>query len=408
MARNATGPRQAATRRTFIYQGTDHRGLPVRGEISDQSAALVRARLRRQGIRPGKVVRKRGGGKRKVRPADVALFTRQLATLVKAGVPLVQAFGIVADGLDNPAMAGVVLDLQARIEGGDDVAGALRHHPRLFDALFCNLVAAGEASGTLDAMLERIACYKEKNEALKRKLKKAAKYPLAVIAIATIVVTLLLLKVVPVFQGLFQSFGADLPAFTRLVIGLSEGLAHHLPAIVAWVAAAIAGLLKAHRHSPAFRDGLERLLLRLPVIGPIVRMAAIARFTRTLATTFAAGVPLIEALHACIGGAGNVVYREALSGIRDGVATGQQLQSAMRSSGVFPAMALQMTAIGEESGTLAEMLEKVASHYEDQVDNLVEGLTSLLEPVIMAVLGVLIGALIIAMYLPIFQLGNAV
>ena len=397
---------------TFVYEGIDRKGSRVKGEVSGKGPALVRAELRKQGIQAKKVVKKREmslfGGKKKIKPIDIALFTRQMATMMKAGVPLVQAFEIVADGLDNPSMRDVVMKLKVDVEGGNNFAGALRQHPRLFDDLYCSLIESGEASGSLETMLDRVALYKEKTEALKAKIKKAVKYPIAVIVVAVIVTGILLVKVVPTFQELFEGFGAELPAFTQFVIGLSEGLQANFLLILFITAGLIFGFVEGRKHSKAFHDAVDRLLLRLPIIGPITHKATVARFARTLSTTFAAGVPLIEALDACAGATGNVVYRKAVLQVKDDVATGQQLQFAMRSTGVFPAMALQMTAIGEESGSLDAMLAKVATYYEDEVDNMVDGLTSMLEPLIMAVLGVLIGGLIIAMYLPIFQLGQVV
>ena len=407
MAKTATVQKPA----TFTYEGIDRKGSKVKGEITGKGPALVRAELRKQGIQARKVVKKREmslGGKKKIKPMDIALFTRQMATMMKAGVPLVQAFEIVSDGLENPSMRDVVLKLKTDVESGNNFAGALRQHPRLFDDLYCSLIESGEASGSLETMLDRVALYKEKTEALKQKIKKAVKYPIAVICVAVIVTGILLVKVVPTFQDLFKSFGAELPAFTQFVINLSEALqSHFIMVLLALVIAAIS-FSEARKRSPAFKDFIDRVLLRLPIIGPITHKATVARFARTLSTTFAAGVPLIEALDACAGATGNVVYRKAVLQVKEDVSTGQQLQFAMRSTGVFPAMALQMTAIGEESGALDAMLAKVATYYEDEVDNLVDGLTSMLEPLIMAVLGVLIGGLIIAMYLPIFQLGNVV
>lgn len=407
MAKTAAQQKSA----TFVYEGIDRKGSRIKGEVSGSGPALVRAELRRQGIQAKKVVKKREiniGGKKKIKPGDIALFTRQMATMMKAGVPLVQSFDIVADGLDNPSMKEVVFKLKSDVEGGNNFGGALRQHPRLFDDLFCSLVESGEASGSLETMLDRVALYKEKSEALKQKVKKAVKYPIAVIIVAVIVTAILLLKVVPVFQNLFQGFGAQLPAFTRFVIGISEGLQHNFLIILFSAAAIGIGFGEGRKRSQGFRNGLDRVMLRLPIIGVITNKATVARFARTLSTTFAAGVPLIEALDACAGATGNVVYRNAVLKVKEDVSTGQQLQFAMRSTGVFPPMALQMTAIGEESGALDAMLGKVATYYEDEVDNLVDGLTSMLEPLIMAVLGVLIGGLIIAMYLPIFQLGNVV
>ncbi len=407
MAKTATVQKPA----TFTYEGIDRKGSRVKGEITGKGPALVRAELRKQGIQAKKVVKKREmslGGKKKIKPMDIALFTRQMATMMKAGVPLVQAFEIVSDGLENPSMRDVVLKLKTDVESGNNFAGALRQHPRLFDDLYCSLIESGEASGSLETMLDRVALYKEKTEALKQKIKKAVKYPIAVVCVAVIVTGILLVKVVPTFQELFQGFGAELPAFTQFVIDLSEGLQSNFLMVLLVGAALVIGFTEARKRSQGFRDAVDRLLLRIPVVGPITHKATVARFARTLSTTFAAGVPLIEALDACAGATGNVVYRKAVLQVKEDVATGQQLQFAMRSTGVFPAMALQMTAIGEESGALDAMLAKVATYYEDEVDNLVDGLTSMLEPLIMAILGVLIGGLIIAMYLPIFQLGAVV
>ncbi|HIK73357.1 MAG TPA: type II secretion system F family protein [Alcanivorax sp.] len=407
MAKTATAQKPA----TFTYEGIDRKGSRVKGEITGKGPALVRAELRKQGIQAKKVVKKREmslGGKKKIKPMDIALFTRQMATMMKAGVPLVQAFEIVSDGLENPSMREVVLKLKADVESGNNFAGALRQHPRLFDDLYCSLIESGEASGSLETMLDRVALYKEKTEALKQKIKKAVKYPIAVICVAVVVTGILLVKVVPTFQELFQGFGAELPAFTQFVIGISEGLQSNFLAILFFIAVVIIGFSEARKRSQGFKDTVDRGLLKLPIIGPITHKATVARFSRTLSTTFAAGVPLIEALDACAGATGNVVYRKAVLQVKEDVATGQQLQFAMRSTGVFPAMALQMTAIGEESGALDAMLAKVATYYEDEVDNMVDGLTSMLEPMIMAILGVLIGGLIIAMYLPIFQLGAVV
>jgi type IV pilus assembly protein PilC len=407
MAKTATAQKPA----TFTYEGIDRKGSKVKGEITGKGAALVRAELRKQGIQAKKVVKKREinlGGKKKIKPMDISLFTRQMATMMKAGVPLVQAFEIVSDGLENASMREVILKLKADVESGNNFAGALRQHPRLFDDLYCSLIESGEASGSLETMLDRVALYKEKTEALKQKIKKAIKYPIAVVCVAVIVTGILLVKVVPTFQELFQGFGAELPVFTQFVIDLSEALQANFLIVLFISAAIIIGFIEARRRSQAFHDAVDRALLRIPVVGPITHKATVARFARTLSTTFSAGVPLIEALDACAGATGNVVYRKAVLQVKEDVATGQQLQFAMRSTGAFPAMALQMTAIGEESGSLDAMLAKVATYYEDEVDNLVDGLTSMLEPLIMSVLGVLIGGLIIAMYLPIFQLGAVV
>lgn len=403
-----TAPERNAT---FVYEGTDRQGKKVKGETSGKGPALVRAELRKKGINAKKVIKKREiqlGGKKKIKPLDITIFTRQMATMMKAGVPLVQAFEIVADGLDNPTMKDLVMKIKADVEGGNNFAGALGKHPHQFDDLYCSLIDAGEQSGALETMLDRVAIYKEKSEALKQKIKKAMKYPATVVAAAIIVTAILLLKVVPVFQGLFEDFGAELPAFTQFVIGISEGLQDNFLVVLVGIIVVAIGFVEARKRSKAFRDMLDRLVLKLPIVGDLAFKSTIARYARTLSTTFAAGVPLIDALDACAGATGNVVYRNAVLKVKEDVATGQQLQFAMRSTGVFPAMALQMTAIGEESGALDAMLEKVATYYEDEVDNAVDGLTSMMEPLIMAVLGVLIGGLIIAMYLPIFQMGQVV
>ncbi|MZR62445.1 type II secretion system F family protein [Alcanivorax sp. DP30] len=396
---------------TFLYEGVDRRGARVKGEASGKAPSFVRAELRKQGINAKKVVRKREiniGGKKKIKSIDITIFTRQLATMMKAGVPLVQAFEIVADGLDNPSMKELVLRLKVDVEAGSNFAGALEKHPDQFDDLYCSLIDAGEQSGALETMLDRVAIYKEKSEALKQKIKKAMKYPMFVVGAAAIVTSILLLKVVPVFEELFAGFGAELPAFTQFVIGLSRGLQAHFLLIIVIFVMFVVGFSQLKKRSQAFADAIDRLLLRLPIVGDLTLKSTIARYARTLSTTFSAGVPLIEALDTCAGATGNAVYRKAVLQVKEDVSTGQQLQFAMRATGVFPAMALQMTAIGEESGALDAMLEKVAIYYEEEVDNAVDGLTSMMEPMIMAVLGVVIGGLIIAMYMPIFQMGNVV
>lgn len=400
------------SKQTFLWQGTDRRGNKSRGEIEGFSLALVKAQLRKQGINPTKVKKKPkplfGGGKKKITPLDIAFFTRQLATMIKSGVPLVQAFEIVADGLDHIAFKELVLTIRNDIAGGDSFAGAIRKHPLYFDDLYCSLIASGEDSGSLETMLDRVATYKEKTEALKSKLKKAMKYPIAVVTVAVIVTGILLVKVVPQFQEIFTSFGAQLPAFTLFVIGLSEIVQAYWFIVLAVIFALVAGFNRLMKTSESFRHNFERLTLKLPVAGPIIQQSALARYARTLSTTFAAGVPLISALESVADATGNIVYKEAVLKVRDDVSTGQQLQFSMRATGVFPAMAVQMVAIGEEAGSLDEMLDKVATYYEDEVDTQVDSLTSLMEPIIMSVLGVLVGGLVMAMYLPIFQLGNVV
>lgn len=398
---------------TFVYEGSDRRGQKVKGEISGKNLALAKAQLRKQGINAQKVYKKRanllaGLSKKKVTAMDIAIFSRQMATMMKAGVPLVQSFEIVADGLDNPTMKDVVMGIKVDVEGGNSLASALRKYPDYFDELFCSLVHSGEQSGSLETMLDRVAIYKEKSEALKMKINKAMKYPLTVVVVALIVTVILLLKVVPVFQDLFKGFGAELPAFTLFVIGLSAWMQKWWFVFIAGIIGSVMGLKEAKKRSTAFANWLDRLVLKLPIVGDLAYKSTVARYCRTLSTTFAAGVPLIDALVSCAGAAGNVVYRDAILRIRDDVATGQQLGFAMRQTGIFPSMALQMVSIGEESGALDAMLEKVATYFEAEVDNAVDGLTAMMEPLIMAVLGVLIGGLIIAMYLPIFQLGSVV
>ena len=395
----------------FTWEGTDRKGGKVKGELSGVSPALVKAQLRKQGINPQKVRKKSpslfGAGK-KIKPMDIALFTRQMATMMKAGVPLLQSFDIIGEGFDNQNMRKLVDDLKQEVAAGNSFATALRKKPQYFDDLYCNLVDSGEQSGALETLLDRVATYKEKTEALKAKIKKAMNYPIAVIVVAVIVSAILLIKVVPQFQEVFSNFGAELPAFTLMVIAMSEALQE-------WWFVALGGLIGAgfafkesHQRSERFRNWVDRALLKLPIVGDIIYKSSIARFARTLATTFAAGVPLVDALDSVAGATGNVVFRSATMKVKNDVSTGMQLNFSMRTTGVFPTMAVQMTAIGEESGSLDEMLAKVATFYEDEVDNMVDGLTSLMEPLIMAVLGVLVGGLIIAMYLPIFQLGAVV
>jgi type IV pilus assembly protein PilC len=396
----------------FVWEGTDKQGRRAKGEIASSNPAIAKAELRKQGITATKV-RKKGsglsfGGGGSINSADVSLFTRQMATMMRAGVPLVQSFEIVADGVDKPKLRDLVLAIRSDVSSGNTFASALRKHPVYFDDLFCNLVDAGEQSGSLETMLDRIASYKEKTESLKAKVRKAMTYPLAVIVVAVIVSGILLIKVVPQFQTVFQGFGAELPAFTMFVIHISEAVQSYWIFFLLAIAAAIAGFTIARRRSKPLRDAIDRTALKLPVVGNIIEKSAVARFARTLSTTFAAGVPLVDALNSVAGATGNSVFVNAVYKVRDDVSTGQQLNFSMRSTGVFPNMVIQMVAIGEESGALDSMLDKSASYYEEQVDNAVDNLTALMEPMIMSVLGVLIGGLIIAMYLPIFQLGRVV
>ena len=397
---------------TFLWQGVDRKGSAVKGESQAASEILLKADLRRQGINPTKVKKKPkdlfGGNGKKIIPKDIAIFARQLATMMAAGVPLVQSFEIIGRGHDKPQMQDLVLGIKTDVEGGTSLADALEKKPKYFDALFCNLVGAGEQSGALEALLDKIATYKEKTEELKAKVKKALFYPIAVLVVAFIVCLILLIFVVPQFQSIFEGFGADLPAFTQLVVNLSEFVQEYWWAVFLAIAALIFGFKFAKQRSPAMRRSLDIMSLKIPVIGSILEKSAVARFARTLATMFAAGVPLVEAMESVAGATGNALYYEATMKMKDDVSTGTQLQQSMKQTGVFPNMMVQMVAIGEESGSLDEMLSKVADFYEQEVDALVDGLSSLLEPLIMAILGVLVGGLVIAMYLPIFKMGAVV
>ena len=402
---------KAAKISVYAWEGTDRKGTKMTGELSGQNPALIKAQLRKQGINPGKVRKKSASifnlGKR-IKAHDIALFTRQMATMMKAGVPLLQSFDIIGEGFDNPAMRKLVDEVKQEVAAGNSFAAALRKKPQYFDELYCNLVDAGEQAGALDTLLERVATYKEKSESLKAKIKKAMTYPIAVIFVAIIVTGILLVKVVPQFESVFKGFGAELPAFTVMVIGLSEFMQEWWWVMLGILIAAFFGLRHAFKTSQGFRDRTDTWLLKLPLVGTLMYKSAVARYARTLSTTFAAGVPLVEALESVAGATGNIVFKRAVLRIRQDVATGMQLNFSMRSSGIFPNMAIQMTAIGEESGALDDMLDKVASFYEEEVDNMVDNLTSLMEPFIMVVLGVVVGGLVVAMYLPIFQLGAAI
>ncbi|WP_415753512.1 type II secretion system F family protein [Pseudomonas leptonychotis] len=402
---------KAPTTSTFAWEGTDKKGARTKGEINGQNPALVKAQLRKQGINPLKVKKKPkplfSAGK-KIKPMDIALFTRQMATMMKAGVPLLQAFDIIGEGFENPNMRTLIDNVKQEVAAGNSFAASLRTKPQYFDDLYCNLVDAGEQSGALETLLDRVATYKEKTEALKAKIKKAMTYPISVIIVALIVTAILLIKVVPQFESVFAGFGAELPAFTQVVVNMSRGLQEWWYLFI--LAFFVIGFTfkEAHKRSEKFRDFLDRTLLKAPIVGDILYKAVVARFARTLSTTFSAGVPLVEALVSVEGASGNVVFRKAIAKIRNDVSSGTQLNFAMRTTGVFPSMAIQMAAIGEESGSLDQMLDKTAEYYEAEVDNAVDNLTTLMEPLIMSVLGVLVGGLIIAMYLPIFQLGAVV
>jgi type IV pilus assembly protein PilC len=399
------------TRRSipFTWEGMDKRGKRVKGRSLAADERALRAELRRQGIAPSKVRKQRatsGGGK--VNAADVAVFSRQLATMLAAGIPLVQGLEIVGAGHDKPAMQKLILDIKSHIEAGGTLHESLAKHPLYFDDLFVNLVEAGEQAGALENLLDKIATYKEKTEALKKKVKKALFYPAAVLVVAVIVTVVLLIFVIPQFESLFKGFGADLPVFTQMVINLSEFVQAKGVFLAAVIGAAGWLFVYFKKRSKKMREVLDRISLKLPVIGPILNKAAIARFARTLSTMFAAGVPLVEALESVAGATGNIVYENAVMAMRDEVATGQRLQRSMENTGMFPNMVVQMIAVGEESGSLDEMSGKVADFYELEVDSAVDAMSSLLEPLIMAILGILVGGLVIEMYLPIFKLGAVV
>ncbi|MET0091063.1 MAG: type II secretion system F family protein [Candidatus Thiodiazotropha sp.] len=395
----------------FTWEGTDKKGARLSGESRGTDVNMIKADLRRQGVNPLKVRKKPTSlfsGKKKITSADVTVFSRQLATMMAAGVPMVQAFDIVGRGHENPSMQELILTIKADVEGGTSLADALKKHPLHFEDLFVNLVRAGEHAGVLETLLDKIATYKEKTESIKGKIKKAMFYPAAIVVAAIVVTSILLIFVIPQFESLFTNFGADLPAFTQMAVNLSHAAREWW-----WVfllGGGLAGYLiaGAWKRSRSFRHSVDRMMLKIPVIGMILNKSAIARFSRTLATMSAAGVPLVEALDSVAGATGNVVYSDAVLRMREDVATGQSLQLAMKQRNLFPNMVVQMVAIGEESGSLDDMLNKVADFYEEQVDNAVDAMSSLMEPLIMVVLGTLVGGLVVAMYLPIFKMGSAI
>jgi len=395
----------------FLWEGTDRNGKKVKGKSLASDEATVRADLRRQGVVPIRIKKQSKGlfaGGGKITSADISIFSRQLATMLAAGIPLVQAFEIVGSGHENAAMQKLILSIKGDVEGGSSLAEALAKNPLYFDDLFVNLVESGEQAGALESLLDKIATYKEKTEAIKKKIKKALTYPAAVLVVAFVVTTILLIFVIPSFEDLFQGFGADLPGFTRMVIDLSAFVRTQGWIIVFIIGAIVYAFLYFKKRSRQFRHFLDRMMLKAPIIGPILEKASIARYSRTLSTMFSAGVPLVEALESVAGATGNIVYETGVMQMRDEVATGQRLQQAMENSDLFPNMVIQMIAVGEESGSLDEMSGKVADFYEADVDDAVDNLSSLLEPMIMAILGVLVGGLVVAMYLPIFKLGAVV
>jgi type IV pilus assembly protein PilC len=390
------------------WEGKDRSGKVIRGELRAETEAVAKTQLRRQGINVLKVKRRRSGFGRKITEKDITLFTRQLSTMMRAGVPLLQAFDITAKGHGNPAVTKMLLEVRADVETGLSLAEAFRKKPLYFDKLFCNLIAAGETGGVLDSLLDKLATYKEKVMAIKGKIKSAMIYPTAIIATAFIITAVIMIYVIPAFKDLFSSFGADLPAPTLVVIWLSDFFVHWWWLIFGSIFGGIFSFFYAFKRTPKLQEQFDRILLKMPVLGDIIRKATIARWTRTLSTLFAAGVPLVEALDSVGGASGNQVYSEATKLIQNDVSAGSSLSYSMQRTGLFPNMVLQMTSIGEESGSLDQMLDKIADFYEDEVDNAVASLSSLLEPAIMVILGVLIGGLVIAMYMPIFKMGQVV
>jgi type IV pilus assembly protein PilC len=406
----ATAPLKSAAVKEAIYawEGKDKAGKPVRGEIRAGGEAIVNVTLRRQGVVVTKVKKKSMRKGKKISDKDVALFTRQLATMMKAGVPLLQSFDIVSKGHSNPSMAKLIQDLRADIETGTSLNNAFRKYPLYFDALFCNLVGAGEQAGILEDLLTRLAIYKEKTLAIKSKIKSALMYPVSILGIAFIVTAIIMIWVVPAFKSVFSSFGADLPGPTLIVMGISDFFVKWWWAIFGGLFSGLYFFFQSWKRSAKMQRTMDLVLLRAPIFGAVIRKAAIARWTRTLATMFAAGVPLVEALDSVGGASGNALYLEATKRIQNEVSTGTSLTMAMQNADVFPPIVTQMVAIGEESGALDEMLGKVAGFFEDEVDEAVAGLSALMEPIIMVVLGVLIGGMVVAMYLPIFKLGSVV
>ncbi len=393
---------------SFAWEGKDKSGKTVKGEMKAGGEAVVNATLRRQGILPNKVKKQRAGSGGSVSEKDVTLFSRQLATMMKAGVPLLQAFDIVGKGHSNPAVSRLLMELKTEVETGSTLAAAFRKYPLYFDALFCNLVAAGEQAGILESLLDRLATYKEKTMAIKSKIKAALFYPIAIIAVAFVITAVIMIFVIPAFKQVFTSFGADLPTPTLIVMGISDYFVKFWYLIIGSIGGGVYGFLYAWKRSIPVQIFMDKLMLRMPVFGHLVRISTIARWTRTLSTMFAAGVPLVDALDSVAGACGNYVYGMATKQIQNEVSTGSSLTVSMQNTQIFPNMVIQMVSIGEESGALDSMLGKVADFFEAEVDDAVEALSSLMEPVIMVVLGSLIGGMVIAMYLPIFKLGQAV
>jgi type IV pilus assembly protein PilC len=392
----------------FEWEGRDRNGKPVRGELRAGGEAMVSATLRRQGVLVTKVKKRRSSGGSSIKQKDIAVFTRQLSTMLRAGVPLLQSFDIVARGSPNPRMTRLLTDIRNDIETGTSLSSAFRKHPMQFDSLYCNLVEAGEAAGILETLLDRLATYQEKTMELKQKVKSALTYPVAVLVVAFVVVAVIMIYVVPAFKDIFKSFGADLPAPTLIVIAISEIFTSYWWAIFGAIGGGSYMFIQTWRRSAKMQMTMDRLMLKLPIFGDLIHKATVARWTRTLSTMFAAGVPLVEALDSVGGASGNMVFVKATEQIQKDVSTGAALTSSMQSTGVFPTMVLQMSSIGEESGSLDQMLGKVADFYESEVDDAVKGLSSLMEPLIITILGTIIGGIVVAMYLPIFKLGQVV
>jgi type IV pilus assembly protein PilC len=410
MATKAAKKKKAGKNYLYKWVGTDTRGKRVKGQSRAANDAIVRSEMRRQGVVPTKVAKQieLSVGKKKIGPADITFFARQMATMLSAGVPLVQAFDIVGRGHTNPSMQELIMSIKADVQRGTSLTNALKKHPMYFDDLFCNLVHAGEEAGVLDTLLARIATYKEKTESIKKKIKKALVYPATVVIVGILVTAIILMFVVPVFEDLFNSFGAGLPAFTQLVVDMSRFMRDYWWIIVLGLVATVIIISNTWKRSAKVRELIDRGMLRMPIFGRVFHNSALARFARTLSTMFAAGVPLVESLNTVAGATGSTVYGKAVLEVRDDVATGQSLRLAMEQQVLFPHMVKQMISIGEESGALDDMLSKVADYYEEEVDNAVDAISSLMEPLIMVVLGTLVGGLVIAMYLPIFKLAAAI
>jgi len=411
-AERAQARSQVSQLTTFAWTGTDKRGAKIRGEYAAKTSALVKAELRRQGINPLSVRAKGkplfGAAGKSIKAREISVFSRQIAVMMAAGVPMVQGFDIIANGQTNVRMKNMLVDIKTNIEGGSTLAEALAKHPVQFDELYCNLVRAGESAGVLDTVLDTVATYKENTEALKGKIKKAMFYPAIVFAVAILVSAILLIFVVPQFESVFAGFGAQLPAFTQAIVNMSRFLTTYWFLVLIWIVGVVAGLIFLYKRSPRFAHFIARAVLKLPVIGQILHQSAIARFARTLGVTFAAGVPLVEALDSVAGATGSPIYNDAVKRIREDVAVGHQLQLSMRQVNLFPNMVVQMVAIGEESGALDKMLFKIAEFYEQEVNNAVDALSSLLEPLIMVIIGGVVGSMVIGMYLPIFKLAAVV